>query len=603
MSTSYPPISDYGCIGDCHSAALVSRRGSIDWCCLPRFDAGSSFGRLLDWDKGGFCSIQPVDDGFETSREYVSETLVLVTTFATREGSARLTDCFTMYPGGARQPRHQLLRVAEGVRGRMTLRLRVAPRFDYGAVRPWVRRHGRAVFTAVGGNDALVLGGDFPLAPVGDHDLDAEITLGVGERARLSITWVRPEDVDPDPPPTPDAAELDERLAETLDWWRGWSDKVRLEGPDAIGARRSAMVLKALTNAPTGAVVAAATTSLPEAMGGSRNWDYRFSWIRDSQFTVRSLAELGCTDEAAGFRRFIERSAAGGAESLQIMYGPGGERRLTEVELTELEGYRGSAPVRVGNGAAGQLQLDVYGELLELAWQWHQFGSSPDDDYWRFLVSLVDMAADRWQEPDQGIWEMRGPPRHFVHSKVMCWVALDRGIRLAEQCMRRAPTRRWASVRQEIREAVDEHGYDAESATFVQAFDSTDLDAALLLLPSYDFVEYHDERMVGTVAALRARLDHDGLLRRYHAADGVEGKEGVFVACTFWLAECLARQGRAHDGREVFDRAMATANDLGLFSEEYDPGSDQLLGNFPQGLSHLSHIAAAIALRAAHDDE
>ncbi len=367
------------------------------------------------------------------------------------------------------------------------------------------------------------------------------------------------------------------------------------DGPDAVGVRRSAMVLKALTNAPTGAIAAAPTTSLPEAIGADRNWDYRYSWIRDSQFTVRSLTELGFDAEADGFRRFLERTAAGSPDDLQTMYGLGGQRRLTEV-IVSLEGYRESAPVRVGNAAADQLQLDVYGELLELAWRWHQRGRSPDDDYWRFLLGLVEIAATRWDEPDQGLWEIRGEPRHFVHSKVMCWVAVDRGIRLAGECLRQAPTARWRKIRDTIRDSVDANGVDADRNCFVQAYDTTDLDAALLLLPTVDYIAYDDPRMMATTDAIRVGLDDSGLLRRYHSDDGLDGDEGVFVACTFWLAECLANQGRLVLAREAFERAVATANDLGLYAEEYDPQGNEALGNYPQGLSHLSHIAAAVAL-------
>jgi GH15 family glucan-1,4-alpha-glucosidase len=351
-------------------------------------------------------------------------------------------------------------------------------------------------------------------------------------------------------------------------------------------------------NAPTGAVAAAPTTSLPEVVGAGRNWDYRFSWVRDSQFTIRSLLELGCTAEADGFRRFIERSAAGSAESLQIMYGLGGERRLDELVL-ELEGYRKSSPVRIGNAACHQRQHDVYGYLLDLAWRWHERGHSPDDDYWRFLLSLVDRAAGEWSHPDQGIWELRGEPRHFVHSKVMCWAALDRGLRLARECQREAPVRRWTAARNAVRQAVETRGYDPDQGIFVSAFGGRDVDAALLLLPAFDFVAWDDERMVRTTNALADRLDDRGLLRRYRNDDGLDGDQGAFIACTFWLVECLAHQGRLADAHAAFDRAAATANDLGLFSEEFDTDTGQGLGNFPQGLTHLSHIAAVVALADA----
>jgi GH15 family glucan-1,4-alpha-glucosidase len=363
---------------------------------------------------------------------------------------------------------------------------------------------------------------------------------------------------------------------------------------------RSAVVLKALTNAPTGAVVGAATTSVPEANRHRRNRDYRYSWIRDADITVRSLAELGFESEADGFRRFVERSAAGSAENLQIMYGVGGERHLLEMELSHLEGYRRSAPVRIGNAAATQVQLDVYGYLLDLAWQWHQRGSSPDDDYWRFLLTLVDAAAERWKDPDSGIWEMRGEPRHFVHSKAMCWVALERGLQLAEDCMRRAPAKRWRAARDEVRAAVEHEGWDNERGTFVQCFGSSDVDASLLLLPAFGFIAYDDEKMVSTTTTVWSDLDEGGgLLRRYRGDDGLPGEEGAFIACSFWLVSCLARQGRLEDARRVFDTAVATSNDVGLFSEEFDVRTGELLGNFPQGLSHMSHIAAAVALAEA----
>ena len=523
--------------------------------------------------------------------------MVLATTFRTDEGECTLYDCACMRRGGATHPRRELLRVVEGVRGRVELRLHFAARFDYGEVKPWIRYHGRNLYTAIGGDDAIVVYCDVELTLVDDHDLEAVFSVGEGERVRLSLAGARPETIDPSPPDPPRPEELDRRLDDTVKWWQRWRSQGRLDGPYGDAALRSAVVLKALTNAPTGAVVAAATTSLPEAIGAERNWDYRYSWIRDSQFTVRSLGELGFEKEADGFRRFVERSAAGSVDNLQIMYGVGGERRLVEVELPHLEGYRRSAPVRIGNAAAQQAQLDVYGYLLDLAWAWHEMGTSPDDDYWRFLVSLVDAAAERWKEPDSGIWEMRGEPRHFVHSKAMCWVAVDRGILLAEKSMRRAPTKRWRAARDEIRHELETQGFDADANTFVQSFGSTEVDAALLLLPSFGFIAYDDPRMIGTTDAVRRELDTGGgLLRRYTGEDSLSGQEGTFLACSFWLVECLAYQGRGDEARKVFERAAGTANDLGLFAEEVDERDGSLLGNFPQGISHFSHVAAAVAL-------
>jgi GH15 family glucan-1,4-alpha-glucosidase len=597
--TPYPPIHEYALIGDCHSAALVSRSGSIDWCCVPRFDSGSCFGRILDWEHGGFCSIFP-DDGAHTSfRQYLGDTLVLATTFTADSGEAILYDCCTMTAGGKLDPHRQLLRVVEGVRGHVTFHLHIAARFDYGALQPWIRHEGIRLYSAIGGNDALVIQSDADLALVDRHDLHATFSVRAGERIRTSMVYNDPASLDRDPPQPIPAKELDARFDETIKWWQRWSAQAHFDGPDSPSVIRSAITLKALTNAPTGAITAAPTTSLPESPGGSRNWDYRYSWIRDSSFSVRSLADIGFASEADGFRRFIQRAAAGSADTLQIMYGVGGERRLTEVTLDALDGYRGAKPVRVGNAASDQLQLDAYGELVDLTWHWHTRGSSPDDDYWRFVLDLVDTAAERWNERDHGLWESRGEPQHFVHSKVMCWAALDRGIRLAEECLRQAPLRRWKSVRKAIRAAIERDGYDKKRGIFVQAFGSTALDSALLLLPTVDFVAWDDPRMIRTTDAIRANLDDNGMLLRYRVAeahDGLHGKEGTFLACTFWLVECLARQGRSDDAREVFDRVASTSNDLGLYAEEFDTRNHEMLGNFPQGLTHLSHIAAAVAL-------
>jgi GH15 family glucan-1,4-alpha-glucosidase len=595
VTSRYRPIGDYAFLGDCHTGALVSSDGSVDWLCLPRLDAGSYFGRLLDRDRGGWCTVTPTDPAAAFTRRYLDGTLVLQTEMTAVGGRVRLTDCLTMRPGGARRPYRQLLRVIDGLDGALDLRVEVVPRFDYGQVRPWIRRAGHT-WQALGGDDGLVIEGDVPLALSGLHDLVAEVRVQAGDRLRLSLRHLRPEVLDSSGTRSPASAELDRRLEQTLAWWRGWSARGSLLGPDPAAVLRSATVLKALTQARTGAIAAAATTSLPEAPGGPRNWDYRASWVRDSVFALRSLAELGYTAEADGFRRFVQRSAAGSAQELQIMYGLGGERRLAELTLDDLEGFGGARPVRIGNAAARQRQHDVYGELLDLAWAWHQRGKTPGADDWRFLSELVNAAADRWTTPDHGIWELRGQPLHLVHSKVMCWVALDRGLRLAADLGFPAPVARWTATRAAIRAAVERHGYDPRRGVFTQAFGRPDMDAALLLLPAVGFVAWDDQRMLRTVDAVRAELEVDGLLLRYRAPDGLEGAEGVFVACSFWLAECLARQARTAEAEVAFAKASATANDLGLFAEEFHSATGTLLGNFPQALTHLSHITAAVAL-------
>lgn len=597
----YPPIGDYALIGDCHAAALVSRSASIDWCCLPRFDSGSAFGRLLDWERGGHCSLTPTGRGrWDYRREYLDDTLVLCTTLDGPAGEATVTDCFTISDRAGDEHERRLLRVIEGRRGAVELEVGIAARFDYGEVRPWVRRHGDRLHSAIGGNDGLLVWCDAELEEDAEHDLAGRLSVSSGERARLLLAYRAPEELDGGPPEEPDPESLDRAIDETLRWWRRWADTLRLDGRDEAAARRSGITLKALTYAPTGAVVAAPTTSLPEAIGAPRNWDYRYAWVRDSSFSSRAFAELGATDEADAFRAFIVRSAAGHAGDMQVVYGVGGERRLGGGPIDSLEGYRRSTPVRIGNDARGQLQLDAYGELVNLMWRWHRRGHSPGDDDWRFLISLIDHAAENCTKADRGIWEWPGEPEHFVHSKVLCWAALDRGIRLADECMRRAPTRRWKTVRDELRATIERRGYDSKRGVFVQAYGRKELDAALLLLPTVEFLDWDDERMLRTVAAVREELDAgDGLLYRYRRDDGLEGDEGAFLCCSFWLVECLARGGDPDEARAVFDRASACANDLGLLSEEVDPSSGELLGNFPQALTHLAQIDAAVALREA----
>ncbi len=596
MSEVAPPIADYALIGDCHTAALISSDASIDWCCMPRFDSGSCFGRLLDHDHGGYCAVTLDGETSSRSSRYIEDTLVLETVLEGAQGTVKVTDFFAMREGGALNPRRELIRIVECERGTVDVTIEIDARFDYGAVRPWLRRTSAEVFTAIGGDDGLLVWSDGALQRR-EHSLIAHKRLRTGSRLRLLLRFVRPHLLEREPERV-DAAQIDGRLDETAKWWRSWRARMTTDGPDQRAAIRSALTLKALSYAPTGAFVAAATTSLPETLGGERNWDYRYSWVRDSSLSARALAELGCEREANGFRRFIVRSAAGHADDLQILFGIGGERRIGEEQL-DLPGYRDSRPVRIGNDAAGQLQLDVYGEILNLAWRWHGRGRSPDDDEWRFFADLIETVLERWAEPDCGIWEWRGKPRHFVHSKACCWAAVDRGLRLAEECARKAPTRRWRHGRQEIRDAIEARGYDKDRGVFVQSFDEPGLDAALLLLPVVGFVEFDDPRMLRTTDAVREELDANGYLYRYRTDDELPGKEGAFLSCSFWLAECYAQQGRLSEAREAFDRAIGAASPLGLFSEELDPGTGELLSNYPQTLTHLSHITAMVALTQA----
>jgi GH15 family glucan-1,4-alpha-glucosidase len=598
----YPPIAAYALIGDCHSAALVSRQGSIDWCCLPRFDSDSCFGRLLDWKKGGYFQISPAGR-YTSRREYIEKSLVLVTTFRAGSGEARLIDFFAMRPGGRQRPRREIVRIVEGVSGTMRLDVRFVPRLDFGEVKPWVRPSGAGAYVAVGSNAGLMILGDAPLHPGSDHDLEGTLEVRADSRYHIGVQFLPPEESEGRLFAAREIARLDEHYEETLHWWREWSAKIRTHNgqlpkgkASGTAIARSAIVLKALCYAPTGAIIAAPTTSLPERSGGERNWDYRFCWLRDSIFTVHALSNLGLQAEAAGMRRFIQRTASGNANELQVLYAVDGKRRLPELDLPKLDGWRGSRPVRIGNGAATQFQADMYGLVMELSWRWSERGERPDENYWGFLTAIVEVAIARRRLPDRGIWEIRSRPLNFVHSKVMCWAAVDGGIALAERYGLPAPIDRWREERDGMRKDIEKRGYDRKRGIFVRSYGSKEVDAALLLLPGVDFVAWDDERMVRTTDAIARDLSRDGLVMRYDTKDGLRGKEGVFVACTFWLAECLAHQGRRGEAREAFDRACRCANDLGLFAEEFDPKKGEMLGNFPQGLTHLAHVSAALAL-------
>jgi GH15 family glucan-1,4-alpha-glucosidase len=451
---------------------------------------------------------------------------------------------------------------------------------------------------AVGGHIGLLFFGDIELEEDGDHGLKARLVSRAGRRCHLAVQFIAPEEIDGEAAKPEPGQALAAHYDETLAWWQGWAARLKYPAPAGTGIVRSAVVLKALTYAPTGAIVAAPTTSLPEKIGGERNWDYRYSWVRDSIFTVRELSALGLEAEADAFRGFIQRSAAGHPDNLRVMYGIDGRRRLTEFTLDHLEGWRGSRPVRIGNGASTQYQADMYGLILELSWRWSEQGREASEAYWSFLQKIVEAAIERWPDPDRGIWEVRSRPRHFVQSKVMCWAAIDRGIGLAERHSLEAPLARWRTARDALRTAIERRGVDRRRGVFVRSFGSTELDASLLLLPAVRFVSYEDPRMRATADAIHRELCADGLVLRYRADDGLEGREGAFIACTFWLATVLARQGRRKEALELFERACGCASDLGLFPEEYDPKRRELIGNYPQGLTHLAHVAAALAIYA-----
>jgi GH15 family glucan-1,4-alpha-glucosidase len=601
----YPSIGDYAFIGDCHSAALISSSGSIDWCCMPRFDSESCFGRVLDWEKGGYCQIYPDVKDPTIHRQYIKDTMVLQTTYTSGENSVKVVDFLAMRAGGKHQPRNQVVRIINGLRGSLLFKIVVAPRFTYGLSRPWIRREGDNLHSAIGSSEALVIYCDHALDIVDDHELACAVDVKEGDCIALSITYIDPATLDQEPRPPYDRSILAAQLNESIEWWTAWSSQIKVAGEHRDAVVRSALVLKALTYAPTGAIIAAPTTSMPAAIGGARNWDYRYSWIRDLTWSLSALGAIGCTWEADKFRQFIMRSAAGCPSELQIMYGICGERRITEIELDHLEGFRKSAPVRIGNDTYRGFHNDVYGELVSVIWDWHKRGTSPNEDYWRFLKNLVNIAIENSAKPDRGLWEIRGEPLHFVYSKVMCWSAIDRGIKLAQECQHQELIAEWQIARDRLREEIEEHGFDQKRGCFRQAYGNDALDGALLLLPRTGFVDWNDPKMVGTTQAVVEELaDGNGLVRPYNLEqtdDGMHDPVSAFFACSFWLVECLAKQGHKEEANELFKNVSARSNELGLFSENFDPQSGELLGNFPQGLSHLAHISAAVSLSSGEN--
>ncbi len=591
-------IEDYALIGDMQTAALVCRDGTADWLCLPRFDSHAVFAGLLGTEEHGFWRLSPARaEGAEPlpadRRRYRGDSLILESEWDTPRGTVRVTDFMPPRDGAP-----QLIRIVEGVSGRVPMRSELRMRFSYGRVTPWVHKvDGRTV--AVAGPDSVWL--DTQADTYGENlTTYSDFTVGPGDRVAFTISW-QPSHREPPALPDPEGS-----LEATELFWREWVEQCTYHGPYREAVVRSLITLKALTYAPTGGIVAAPTTSLPEEIGGVRNWDYRYTWLRDAAITLSSLLRTGYREEARAWREWLLRAVAGDPENLQIMYGIAGERELGEAELDWLPGYENSAPVRVGNGAANQLQLDVYGEVTEALHLAHMTGLTRNDYAMGLQLKLIEYLEKHWEEPDEGIWEVRGPRRHFVHSKVMAWVAVDRTIKLVESGDVEGPLERWYELRDDIHRDVCERGYDKERNTFTQSYGSKELDASLLLIPQMGFLPPDDKRVIGTIEAIQRELStEDGFILRYPTegeeagVDGLEGDEGAFLACSFWMADDLAMIGRVDEARRLFEKLLSLRNDLGLLAEEWDSRLQRQVGNFPQAFSHVPLIDTALRLTAS----
>jgi GH15 family glucan-1,4-alpha-glucosidase len=579
------PLEDYAVLGDTHTAALVGKDGSIDWLCLPRFDSGACFAALLGTADNGRWLLAPAGGAGAVRRRYRPGTMVLETTFTVGDGVVRVID---FMPPRERHP--DVVRIVEGVRGRVDMAMELVVRFDYGSIVPWVQRTEEGL-RFVAGPDALVL--RTPVHHQGrDFKTVAEFSVAEGERVPFVLTSYASHE------PLPRQVDADKALDDAARYWGDWAAAGTYQGEWKEQVERSLLTLKALTYQPTGGIVAAATTSLPEDIGGVRNWDYRYCWVRDATFTLYALMLAGYDDEARSWRDWLLRAAAGMPSALQIMYGPAGERRLDEYEVPWLAGYEGSAPVRVGNAAVQQFQLDVYGELFDALHLARVAGIPGGGAAWDLTRALMDFLEGAWDDPDEGIWEVRGPRRHFTHSKVMAWVAFDRAVKAVRQHGLDGPADRWAAMRDQIHADVCAKGFDDKRGTFTQYYGSAELDASLLMAPLVGFLPAHDPRVRGTVAAIERELLQDGFVLRYSPSsrggvDGLPGGEGAFLACTFWLADNYALSGRVDEARSLFERLLSLANDVGLLSEEYDVGRGRLVGNFPQAFSHVSLVNTA----------
>jgi len=583
-------IEDYALIGDCETAALVARNGSIDWLCWPRFDSEACFAALLGTTEHGHWQISPQDARVTVSRRYRTNTLILETDFETAEGIVRITDFMPV-----RESVSDLVRIVVGRRGRVSMCMELVVRFGYGASIPWMSRLPDGALKAVVGPHMVVLRASVPVEGK-DMKTVSRFSVGAGETVSFLLTYSASH------LEVPGAVDAMVSLETTETFWRDWAGQCALTGEWSEAVVRSLITLKALTYAPTGGIVAAPTTSLPERLGGVRNWDYRYCWLRDATLTLLALMDANYFKEAEAWRRWLQRALAGSPAQAQIMYGIAGERRLAEWIVDWLPGYEDSRPVRIGNAAAGQLQLDVYGEMMDALHQARKGGLASDEAMWALQRALLTHLETVWSEPDEGIWEVRGGRRHFTHSKVMAWVAVDRGIKGIQTCGLEGPLQRWQDLRKRIHDDVCRNGFDDELGSFVQTYGSQALDASLLLIPLTGFLPAEDPRVRGTIAAIERDLMVDGLLLRYRTetgADGLPPGEAHFLACSFWLADAFVLQGRQSEARALFERLLALRNDVGLLSEEYDVEQKRLVGNFPQAFSHVGLVNTAFNLIGA----
>jgi GH15 family glucan-1,4-alpha-glucosidase len=580
-------IEDYAIVGDLQTVALIGRSGSVDWLCFPRFDSGSVFSALLGSSEHGRWLIAPASGSHATEWRYREDTLILESEWQTDTGRVRMIDFMPQ-----RETKPDIVRIVECLEGHVEMHTELVMRFDYGSVVPWVRHTDDETLVAIAGPDGLVLRTPVTLDPEAMTHT-ADFTVRKGDRVPFVLTWFPSSEEPPDP------VDAEEALASTEQIWRNWMAGCRYDGPYRQAVHTSLLVLKALTYEPTGAIVAAPTTSLPERIGGVRNWDYRFSWLRDATFTLYALMNAGFNDEARAWRNWLLRAVAGDPAKMQILYGVAGERRIPEFELDWLPGYAGSRPVRIGNAAHEQFQLDTYGEMMDALHEARRHGLARDDHAWSLQQNVIEFLEGAWDQPDEGIWEVRGPRRHFTHSKVLAWVAFDRAVEAVERWDRPGPVERWRQIRAEIHEEVCREGFNVELNSFTQAYGSDELDASTLLIPLLGFLPPEDPRVIGTVEAIQRELTRDGFVERYrtHAVDdGLPTGEGVFLPCSFWLVDALLMLGRDDEAQALFEKLLAVSSDLGLLAEEYDPSAKRLLGNFPQAFTHVGLVNSAYNL-------